>query len=92
MNIEKIEQNLQRIFHEEGHRLVFWFDPEQEFVESVSELELDTVNVLHLDSWGSLELKIKLERKDTTGRYLLYAPFAEPEPEQDWLLDMLNFS
>ena len=92
MNIEKIEQNLQRIFHQEDHRLVFWFDSEQEFVESVPDLHLDGVHVLHLDQWGSLELKLKLEREDIQGKYLLYAPFAEPNPEQDWLLDIKLYS
>ena len=77
MNIEKIEQNLQRIFHQEGHRLVFWYEPEQTFVESLPELELDSVQVLDLKDWPSLELKLKLEREDTEGKYLLYAPFAE---------------
>lgn len=83
MNITQLQDNLQRLFHQEDHRLVFWFDSEQEFVESVPELELDGVHVLHLDQWGSLELKIRLEREDTHGKYLLYAPFVEPDSEQE---------
>ena len=41
-----------------------------------------------MDENSSLELKIKLEIEDTDGKYLLYAPFAEPAVEADWLLDI----
>lgn len=92
MNISQIQDNLHRLFDQEGHRLVFWYDAEQEFQESIPELELNGVNVLHLNKWGSLELKLRLEREDTQGRYLLYAPFAEPAPDIDWLLDIKLYS
>ncbi len=92
MNITQLQDNLHRLFHQEDHRLVFWLDSQQEFSVSVPELQLDGVQVLHLDQWGSLELKLKLEREDTQGKYLLYAPFAEPDPEQDWLLDIKLYS
>ena len=92
MNISQIQNNLHRLFHQEGHRLVFWYDPEQEFLESISDLGLDDVTVLQLSEWGSLELKIKLEREDTESKFLLYAPFEEPDPEKDWLLDIKLYS
>jgi len=92
MNISQLQENLDRLFHQEGHRLVFWYDPEQEFSDSISELELNEVQLLQLDKWGSFELKIELEREDPETKYLLYAPFDEPEPDKDWLLDIKLYS
>ena len=37
---------------------------------------------------SALDLKIKIETLDNKGNYLLYAPYYEPEPEKDWLLDI----
>ena len=73
-------------------RIVFWHDPEQEFEETFPAIELDGVNVLSLNQIGSLELKIRLEIDDPASRYLLYAPFPEPELENDWLLDIRLYS
>ncbi len=54
-----------------------------EFIDSISELELNEVQLLHLDKWKSFELKIKLEREDPDSKYLLYAPFDEPDPDYE---------
>ena len=76
---------------EEGHRIVFWHDPEREFLDFIdanASLQFgDTsVQVVRLDKTSSLAIKIRLEREDPTGRYLLYAPTEEPDYENDWLL------
>jgi uncharacterized protein (TIGR02687 family) len=88
MDLERIEQGLSRLFEAEGHRIVFWHDPDREFGEILAELNLDGVTVLHLDEHPALAVKVRLEQEDPTGRYLLYAPFETPVPDQDWLLDM----
>ena len=36
MNNSQIENALARLFDEEGHRIVFWNDPDQEFVNLVN--------------------------------------------------------
>lgn len=92
MDTKQINQALNKIFNEEGHRIVFWNDPEQEFEGIIQSLELDSVNVLRLSDIGSLAAKILLERKDPTGRYLLYSPTEEPDYEDDWLLDIRLYS
>ncbi|NOQ51024.1 MAG: hypothetical protein GQ578_02230 [Desulfuromonadaceae bacterium] len=66
-------------FKSEGHRLVFWYDPEQEFNSTLATLGLEEVRILRLDETGSFALKVKLELEDSSGQYLIYAPFAEPD-------------
>lgn len=88
MDTARIESALSRLFHEEGERIVFWNDSEQEFAFALSTIQLEGVNVLRLDQAGALAVKIQVEQTDPTGKYLIYTPAEEPEYEKDWLLDM----
>ena len=91
-DLNQITAGLERLFLQEGHRIVFWNDPEREFQNVLPFLCLDGVTVLRLDEVGSLEAKIKVERDRPTDRFLLYAPAEEPEFEDDWLLDIRLYS
>ncbi|MGA2618059.1 MAG: BREX-1 system phosphatase PglZ type A [Thermoguttaceae bacterium] len=91
MDTKQIETALVKLFDEEGQRIVFWNDPEQEFLSFMNGLPmffLEGVKVLRLDRMGALEAKIRIEREDPTGKYLVYAPSEEPEYDKDWLLDV----
>jgi uncharacterized protein (TIGR02687 family) len=88
----RIEQSLQRLFRDDGQRIVFWHDPDREFEALLSELTLDDITLLRLDEQAVLAVKLRLEREDPVGRYLLYAPFDPPPPADDWLLDMRLYS
>lgn len=92
MDSQRIEQALKDRFLADGTRVVFWHDPEREFEDLVAELALDGVALLRLDEFPALAVKVRLEQEDPTGRYLLYAPYDPPAPEQDWLLDMRLYS
>ena len=76
---------LTRLF-QEGHALVFWNDAGGEFAPQVDGIAIDGVKVLRLDRTPALQAKIAIEREAGV-RWLVYAPFDEPEPAQDWLLD-----
>ena len=93
MDNSQIENALTRLFDEEGHRIVFWNDPDQEFAITLSLLDLpEGVNILRLDQTGALEAKISMERDDPDGRYLIYSATEEPDYEADWLLDIRLYS
>lgn len=88
LDTTQIVSGLDRLFTLEQHRVVFWNDPDREFTEVVSGLAFDHVTVIRLDEVAALAVKIQVEHTDPMGRYLLYMPFEEPAPEQDWLLDL----
>jgi hypothetical protein len=92
LDTRRIADALHERFHQDGHRLVFWHDPARAFEDVVGELALDGVSLLRLDEHPALAVKVRLEQEDPTGRYLLYAPFDPPAPDQDWLLDMRLYS
>jgi uncharacterized protein (TIGR02687 family) len=91
-DLNQINTALERLFNEEGQRIVFWNDPDREFENTLPFLALNGVNVLRLNEVGSLEAKIRIERDEPTGKFLLYAPNEEPDYEDDWLLDMRLYS
>ena len=92
MDTKQINDALDRIFHEEGARIVFWNDPEREFLNVLPFLLLEGVTTIRLDQEAALGVKIRLEREDPTGKYLLYSPAEEPDYESDWLLDVRLYS
>ena len=91
-DLKQINTALERIFQEEGARIVFWNDPEQEFQNALPFVLLDGVSMVRLDEAGALEVKIRLERVDPVGKFLIYSPAEEPDYEDDWLLDIRLYS
>ena len=72
MDNSQIKNALARLFDEEGHMIVFWNDPDQEFAITLSLLNLpEGVNILRLDQVGAFEAKIRFREK--TGSYLKYS-------------------
>lgn len=92
MKTTQLTESLQRLFQAEDQRLVFWYDADKEFESSLESLDLSDVGIMRLDEIGALELKIRLELESPGGKYLIYAPFSEPEQEDDWLLDLKLYS
>ena len=88
----QIKTALDRLFNTEGQRIVFWNDPDKEFQNTLPFLMLEGVTTLWLDEVGALETKIRLERDEPDGKFLLYSPTAEPDYENDWLLDIRLYS
>lgn len=92
MDSKQLSHGLRQAFFSENHRLVFWYDPEQSFGDELANLDLSDIQVMDMSGKSSLAVKLKLELEDQNGEYLLYFPHAEPEPEDDWLLDMKLYS
>lgn len=91
-NQNQIHTALKRLFNEEGHRIVFWNDPDQEFRNALRFVVPENVTAVNLEEVAALGLKIRLEREEPDGKFLLYAPHEEPDPSEDWLLDIRLYS
>jgi uncharacterized protein (TIGR02687 family) len=96
-NLEKVRDSLLRRFTDDGNPVVFWHDPEREFTDDLESMDLDDITVVRLaqddappdeDSTGSFAVKQRLADMQRGDRYLLYAPFEEPDADGDWLLDV----
>lgn len=91
-DLNQIHTALERLFNQEERRIVFWNDPDREFQNTLPFIMLDGVTTLRLDEVGALEVKIRLERDEPKGKFLIYAPTEEPDPIDDWLLDIRLYS
>jgi len=92
MDTQQITDALNRIFIEKNKRIIFWYDGEKEFDEILPSIKLNDAAIVRMNEHSALELKIKLEIEDPAGKYVLYAPWYEPPPEDDWLYDIRLYS
>ncbi len=90
MNPTTISESLNKTFslNKPEGRIVFWHDPGGEFAGLIEDLDLEGVQTINIDQIPALELKIRLEIEDTSGKYLLYSTNERPAPESDWLLSL----
>jgi hypothetical protein len=63
-DFRQIHSALHRVFHEEDQRIVFWNDPEREFLDALPTVVIDGVSSVRLDQVGALEVKIRVEREE----------------------------
>jgi uncharacterized protein (TIGR02687 family) len=90
MNIEQLEKGLSAKF--ERSRIVFWQDPDREFFDQISLLQLDQVCVIQLDTASHFEVKQRIELVKPTQQFLLYSTEPQPEVTRDWLFDIRLYS
>jgi uncharacterized protein (TIGR02687 family) len=92
MTSDQITTALARLYTENGHRIVFWNDPDREFTDFVAKLSLDGISLVYLDEASAFQVKKRLELDDPTGKYLLYSAKEPPSLEEDWLLDIRHYA
>ncbi len=91
-DLSNIQDTLKKAFFQEGQRIVFWHDPDKEFIILLETLELEGITTIRLDQESHLEVKIRIEKNEPDKKFLLYAPSEEPDYESDWLLDIKLYS
>ena len=95
MDNKQLTDALAKLFVEEDERVVFWNDPEQEFLGLMNQQMfslVEGIEVLRLDRVSAFEAKLDIERSDPPKKYLIYSPAEEPDYEEDWLLDIRLYS
>lgn len=92
MNKNQIADALKKLFHDDGRRIVFWYDEKRAFEADFDNLELSGVQKRRLDQLGLLGMKIEIEKTRPTDKFLLYTPGPKPNPQDNWLLDILLYS
>ena len=93
MNTNRIQNTLQNLFQDSARwphpqrRIVFWYDPDQQFTNVFNELQIEEVEKLQLaDTPFTIKYRLLIDYPNQN--FLLYAPFPEPEPQENWLLDI----
>lgn len=90
LSMKDIREKLLQLF--DASRIVFWYDPGEDFKDTVEELVPPDVTVLPLTDRNTFRVKIHLEHEDPVGKYLVYAPFVKPDVRKNHLEDTLLYS
>ena len=85
MTENRIQQALTRLFQK--HRIVFWYDDKQELRDAFDALAIEGVEKLEIQN-NEFGIKHKLLREAPKQSFLVYKEDKQPEPLQNWLLDV----
>ncbi len=83
--MSKIIDSLSKLF--EKHRIVIWYDGEQNFIDEFNELVIPGIVKLTIDK-NEFALKYQMLIKQPSDKFLLFAAFNKPDNEDNWLLDI----
>lgn len=83
---DTLKRNLKNLFQK--NRVVFWYDSKIEFEGDYKEFCLNGVSKLELTGENDFKVKYEILKEHPEDKYLLYAKFDEPSPEDNWLLDI----
>jgi uncharacterized protein (TIGR02687 family) len=97
MNVEQIKRTLEEKFAEPQkpgakRHLIFWYDPEAEFLDEIEHLSLENAKLWRLEENNNFLTKYTLEVLDPDSNYLIYSPYPKPTEYSNWLLDTLLYS
>lgn len=81
----RIDVALERLFAK--HRVVFWYDSKKELRSEFEALELIDVEKLEIAN-NEFGIKHRVLRESQKQQFLLYKEGKQPEPLQNWLLDV----
>jgi uncharacterized protein (TIGR02687 family) len=84
-DISAVRPHLQRRF--DGHRIVFWHDPESQYVEDLEDLVLTGVQTIPVAN-NEYAIKHLLLHDDPEGKFLVYRGGRVPVGLGNWLLDL----
>jgi uncharacterized protein (TIGR02687 family) len=93
VNTARIQNTLESLFQDSarwlhsGRRVVFWYDPDEQFTSTFNELQIAGVEKLPVAD-NPFTIKYRLLIEQPNQNFLLYIPQSEPKPQDNWLLDI----
>ena len=84
--MSRIKKALEKVFAKE--RIVFWYDPAQEFRGELLTLDVPEVTTVEVKN-DELAIKHRVMRAEPNAKFLIYVPAPKPQPTDNWLLDLL---
>ena len=82
---DKLNQALGQLF--DRHRIIFWYDQKQELRKYFEAVYLPDVEKVEIAN-NEFSLKYRMLKQEPKQRFLLYHDGAQPEDDQNWLLDV----
>ena len=97
MNLTEVKKSLERQFDREftqgsERNIVFWYDEEGVFADSIDTLELENVKLIKLYDNNMFAVKLYIEETDRESNLLIYSPLPRPTSRENWLTDTIYYS
>lgn len=97
MNLQEIRNFLKELFSKplgdgKNRHIVFWYDENEDFIEEIDTFDLADIKVIKLTKNNVFWVKYYIEKEDTTSNILVYSNMKKPNPQEDWLYDILSYS
>jgi len=103
MNLTEVKKSLERQFDRElaqgsKRNIVFWYDEEGVFAESIDSLAgdgslaLENVKLVKLYANNMFAVKLYIEETDRESNLLVYSPLPRPDNRENWLTDTIKYS
>ncbi|WP_099222169.1 BREX-1 system phosphatase PglZ type A [Listeria costaricensis] len=92
-----LQQKINELFQQPckkgmNRHIAFWYDQDGEYQEQAAQLLLPNIKVLQVNDHNYFQTRYLIEKQFLNQHILLYFPYAQPEPEQNMLLDLELYS
>jgi len=84
---DRIAAGLMRLYEDQGHRIIFWYDAARDLRAAFDAVDLPGVTKVEIAN-NEFGLKYRMLRQEPKGRFLLYKEAPEPPMPENWLLDV----
>lgn len=84
---DRITAGLMRLYEDQGHRIVFWYDAASDLRTAFDAVDLPGVTKVEIAN-NEFGLKYRMLRQEPKARFLLYKDGPEPSMPENWLLDV----
>lgn len=84
---DRITAGLMRLYEDQGHRIVFWYDTARDLRGAFDAVDLPGVTKVEIAN-NEFGLKYRMLRQEPKARFLLYKDGPEPPMPENWLLDV----
>lgn len=79
-----LKKNLTNLFQK--NRIVFWYDDGEQFKDDLSSLDIPDIELIQLSPDNQIKVKYRILKEEPEKKFLVYAPYDEPEDHDNWLL------
>jgi uncharacterized protein (TIGR02687 family) len=91
IDYELAKKEIEKIFNDGYHRIVFWYDETKNFYDDFSKDNYENIRKIIFDN-NEFAIKFLIEVEDKESKFLIYFPCARPQDKDNWLLDALLYS
>lgn len=73
-------------------RIVVWYDENQEFADQIDDLQIPDARIVKLTGTNSFKVKKLIAVDEPLQNFLIYKPYGDQDPEDNWLMDVELYS